>query len=205
MTYDFDKQLEWSKADLQDEDKLTIAAMLPGCLSVIPASDRQDRAGVDWIATLRKGAMVLIDCKTRTFGCARHWQDGQPDMALETWSVRPFGKFNTPRHLAKVGWALCETKNVDYILFKFDPRDTQAVYLLPYQSLRIAFRRNLAQWKKDYKVDVQTTETTQYRQGWQSEAVFVPATVVIRAMEQCYSGTLVRPDCSVQSSSSSAA
>ncbi len=173
--HSFTEKLAYSRGIREQTDQLTIQSMIAGCVRVDKTSLIDDRAGVDYIATLRNGATILIDGKTRTPGVAKYWRYG-PELALEKWSVMPQGKYMTPPHKQKVGWTLCESKNVDYILFTFAPSDSDDVFLYPYQLLRITFRRMIERWFKSYKVDVQDSS------GWESQCVFVPESVVWAAM-----------------------
>lgn len=178
MTHDFSERLRFSMGRLQASDTETILAMIPGCVSVAKSSGHADRAGIDYVATLRGGATVLIDAKNRDKGCKRFWIDGEPELALELWSVRPNGKYNTPKERARTGWTLREDTQVDLLLFKFDPADTRLVYLLSYQLLRGAFRANLADWKERFGIKIQDSKT------WESEAVMVPAFMVFDAINR---------------------
>jgi len=173
--HSFIEKLEYSRGVREQTDALTIQGMISGCTSVIKTGIIEDKAGVDYVAALRGGATILIDAKTRTPGCSRYWRQG-PELALELWSVMPGGKYNIPNTQAKKGWTVCETKNVDYILFTFDPADSREVFLYPYQLLRMTFRRMLPEWWKLYKHD------TQDSQGWESQCVFVPESVVWGAL-----------------------
>lgn len=161
-----------------------LMALIDGAVDVARADLETDKSGVDYIVTLRRGGIVTVDVKCREQGASKYWKmylgKKEPELALEVWSVRPFGRFSIPLHSARVGWALCESKNVDLILFVFHPQDSAEVVLVGYQHLRIAFRRNYYRWKLDYKTASQTTLSGQH--GWQSEAVFVPASVVISAI-----------------------
>lgn len=171
--YSFAEMLEYSRGVREQTDALTIQSMIDGCTQVVKTGVHDDRAGVDYVATLRKGATVLIDAKTRTPGCSRYWRQG-PELALERWSVMPNGKYGATQ--GKVGWTLCESKNVDYILFTFDSADSNEVFLYPYQLLRMTFRRMLPHWWQTFKVDIQDSVT------WQSQCVFVPESVVWDAL-----------------------
>lgn len=62
--------------------------------------------------------------------------------------------------------------------------DTRQVYLVCFQLLRIAFRSNLADWRRSFKTDVQTSDY------WESECIFVPATTVYEAMRRASIGRL---------------
>lgn len=181
MSYDFFDKLEVSKGRRSPSDMGTIKAILLGCVSVEAASIELDKLGVDYIAILRGGARVLIDVKTRDAGCSKFWKDG-PEFAIEMWSVMPGGKFNTPDERKKAGWTLDEAKLTDMILYTWDVTDCAFVYLLSFQTLRMAAQRNIAAWMKTYKTDIQ--ESNRNSVQWQSKAVFVPADVVQDAMRE---------------------
>ena len=181
--HSFDEKLAYSRGVREATDIETIRSLIAGCESVRKTDLFDDRAGVDYIATLRRGAEVLIDAKTRTPGCSRHWRNG-PELALEIWSVMPTEQ--SPD--GKVGWTACEEKNVDYILFTFPPDDSMAVYLYPFQLLRMAFRENYNGWASaGYKTDVQKS-TSQEMGAWQSKCIFVPEPVVWTAIRDVMQG-----------------
>lgn len=181
MTYDFKEMLNFSIGQRSDTDAATIKKLLHGCQTVEKNEvDGNDR-GVDYIATLRRGTVVLIDAKTRQKGCGRFWS-GEPELAIEIYSVMPGGLFDTPTDKAKAGWTLDESKLTHMILYTFDPSDSETTYLLPFQSLRIATARNREKWTARYKVGIQTSGS------WQSKAVFVPASVVIEAIKETFTG-----------------
>lgn len=184
MTYDFQERLSFSKGERKQSDALTIKALLDGCVTVTESSVAMDRMGVDYIATLRRGAEVFIDAKAREKGCSRYWKNGDPELAIEIWSVMPGGRFGTPRDKAKPGWTIDEAKITDMILYTFSFQDCSTAFLFPFQSLRIAARRMASHWMRRFKVDIQTSG------GWQSQAVFVPASEVIQAIELTYSATV---------------
>lgn len=179
--YSFAEMLDYSRGIREQTDALTIESLIVGCTYVKKTNEADDRAGVDYVATLRNGATILIDAKTRTPGCSRYWRQG-PELALEVWSVMPGGKYGIPQTQRKTGWTLCEKKNVDYILFTFAPSDSPEVFLYPYQLLRMTFARQLPQWRQAYKSDTQDSGT------WQSQCLFVPETVVWRALRDSMRG-----------------
>lgn len=181
--YDFSDQLQFSKGARCDRDIDTIMAILPGCIHVREASTELDKKGVDYVATLRGGAEVLIDAKTRAAGCSKYWR-AHPELAIERWSVMPGGKYGTPDDRAKAGWSLDEAKITDMILYVWDVEDCETAFLIPFQTLRIATRQNCHKWFKRFKSDVQDSGS------WQSEAVFVPAPEVIRALSRAQQFTI---------------
>lgn len=185
MTYGFQEQLDFSQGAKCESDAETIMSLLHGCASVTSSAGSGNDFGIDYIATLRRGAEVMIDAKTRAAGCSKFWRS-EPELAIEIWSVMPGGKFQTTH--GKAGWTLDESKRTDMVLYTFNPLDSPMAYLIPFHSLRMASVRNIGHWRKSYKVDIQ--ETIDGYRGWQSQAVFVPASVVIRAMEETYSGNV---------------
>ena len=180
MIYSFNERLQFSKGARQATDGETILSLLDGCVTVEASGIELDKQGVDYIATLRRGAEVYVDAKTRERGCSRFW-NGNPELAIERWSVMPGGKYN--HAFPKAGWTLDEQKKTDMILYTFHPSDCDIAFLIPFQSLRIAARRHIEQWEKTYKVDVQDSGS------WQSQAVFVPAPVVISAVTATFVST----------------
>lgn len=173
--YDFDDRLKLSKGVVKGTSVDTIMSILEGCVGVTSATEAMDKTGVDYIATLRGQASVYIDHKTREPGCRRYWKYGVPEMALERWSVMPEGGYE-----GKAGWTLDESKATHYILYTWDWKDSTEAYLLPFQLLRLAFRHNFNTWWDSYRHEIQASSRNGI--GWKSEAIFVPATVVVNAI-----------------------
>lgn len=185
-TYDFAERLAFSKALRQQSDEATLKVLFPQCVSVAKTDTDTDRMGVDYVVTLRRGARLLVDAKARDSGCCRYWRSG-PEVALETWSVRPGGKYAMPQHKAKVGWTLDESKDVDLILFTFHPDDHKFAYVRPLPLLRQAFHHNYLPWLERFKVDVQDSRE------WESACVFVPLRIVDQAIADVSKTQLVIP------------
>ncbi len=152
---------------LIDSDLSRIRRYFPKCQMVGKANLEQDKKGADYIATLKGGAKIFIDVKTRVKGASRYWQYGEPELALESYSVV---------ENEKLGWTLNDSAITDYILFTFDPSDTELFYILPFQQLRKAFWRNFKSWKEIYELKKQASD------NWHSSAMFVPASIVVKAV-----------------------
>lgn len=167
--FDFHERLEWSKGDRHESTPDTIRTMLDGCVDVRESTRDEERLGVDFVATLRGGATVLIDEKRRDEGASKYWRHNQPELALEIYSVVPEGD-----HKGVAGWTLSESKTTDLVLFTFDPCDSTTCYLLPFQHLRMAFRRNFVAWRNLFRVADQGTEGR-----YHSRCLFVPIDLVI--------------------------
>ena len=161
-------KLDYSLSKI-DSDIAIIKSHFPRCVAVERAPVDLDRRGVDYIATLTGGAKIFVDVKTREKGASRYWNHGEPELALEVYSV--------VEH-KKVGWALSTASPVDYILYTFDRADTDKSYMIPFQTLRKVFFENARDWQTRYKVKYQSSDS------WHSSAIFVPATVVLGAIRQ---------------------
>jgi len=121
-------------------------------------------------------ADVYIDAKTRKKGCGKYWL-GEPEVAIELWSVIPENGKN-----GKPGWTLDESKITDLIMYTFDQEDCNEVFLLSFQMLRIAARKNIKNWMNNFKVDIQSSYGKR-RSHWRSKAVFVPIPIVFNAIQ----------------------
>jgi len=186
--HDFKISLAWSKTNLQyNSDAAAIMDMLDGCVSVATSTEAMDKLGVDYIAKLRGGSDVYVDAKARRIGASRQrgWNPDDPLLAIEKWSVAPGGKYKIQR--TKPGWTLDESKVTDLILYTFDPSDSETRFLLPFQNLRIAARRLIHHWALRFGM------RTQDNGRYESQAVFVPASEVISAIETTYSATFTEP------------
>ena len=148
--------------------------MLAGCIDVRKSDLEDDRDGIDYIATLRRGAEVFIDHKARDRGCSKFWKRGEPELALEKWSVMPSQSCIHGR----TGWTLDEAKRTHYTLHTFFPEDSPKAYLLPFQLLRVTFRRHIDQWWARFH------HAPQPNNGYTSECLFVPASVVLDGIRQ---------------------
>ena len=171
--YGFKERLAFSKGCAGSNDAETIQRLLPGCINVIQAHEDLDKTGVDFVAHLRRGSKVNIDVKRRDLGVSKYWT-GEPELTLEQWSVVPS---NTKQGVA--GWTLDESKATDYILYVFHPADCRDAYLIPFQLLRMAFRRNNVTWRNAYRIGRCSTYGR-----YETESVFVPASVVIDHVAQ---------------------
>ena len=171
--FSFQERLGFSLGRRKDTDIETIMSILDGCESCVKTDHAMDLTGIDYVATLRRGAEVNIDAKARDAGASKFWDENIPDLALEIYSVVP--ESGRP---GKPGWTLNESSNVDLILFTFDPVDTRDAFLIGFQHLRMAFRRQYRHWTMFYKHGWQKSES------WTSECVFVPAPVVLSAITE---------------------
>lgn len=171
MTCEFYKDLEYSMGNRQKMDEELIKNAIPNCASVIKTDVEADKSGIDYYAVLDGGAIINIDAKTRRKGAVRNGEE--PYLALETWSVCP-----SNGNKGKVGWTCSRSTDVDMILYTFDPSEWNKFYLVPFQLLRMAFRSRYYEWREKWK------PRRQDNGSYQSEAMFVPASVVLRAVAE---------------------
>lgn len=172
MIHDFGQKLAFSMAERQAFDIELLKNAIVGCVSVEKTDEETDKTGVDYVATLRRGAEVMIDAKARERGASKYWKHGEPELALELWSVCP----SADNPDGKTGWTLSESTAVDMILYTFAPEDCNMFYLIPFQFLRMAFYHHCREWMRKYDVKFQSSGT------WRSQAVFVPASVVLASV-----------------------
>ena len=179
MLHCFDTYLNATKTDnAQESDMAAIKSKLSGCVDIRPAKDDQDRAGIDYIATIKGGREVYIDLKTRTQGCSKYWkartQSGEiiPELAIETWSVCP----NNRCPNGEVGWTLDCRKKTDLILYRFDPLDYGHPFLICFHTLRMAAEKRRHEWEMSCKIDRQRNHS------YYSESIFVRADWVKNAV-----------------------
>ncbi len=178
MNYEFSERLRFSRGQREKTDIETLQKMIVGCLNIEKTDEETDRAGVDYIVTLRGGAKILIDAKSRAKGAMKYWKYG-PEVALEVWS-------DIDRKTT--GWTLSESKNTDLILFTFDPKDTTECWLVSFQLLRIAFRNNIMDWQKEYKTAIQVSHY--HGRSWKSQCIFVPISQVEYSINETSRGVL---------------
>lgn len=167
-------------------DTAAIRGMIPGCTQVSRASRSQDLKGIDYIAELESGVKLAIDAKARSAGCRKFWRrtrggDREPDVHLETWSVIPGSAVPDDQPEGSIGWTLDSGKRTDLVLYTFDPADCDRCYLFGFQHLRAAFVRFRAEWMLEYHSARQ--HSCDNGREWRSECVFVPVTVVQRAIQ----------------------
>lgn len=171
--HDFHQKLEFSLAERQKVDICTLKNVIVGCVDIEKTSTEVDRTGIDYIATLRNGAKINIDAKAREKGASRFWRYGEPELVIEIWSSMPDGTWDgTP------GWTFNEASNVDYILYTFDESDCSVFYFIPFQLLRLAAIKHYDDWTEQYY------RKQQFNHGYISQAIFVPASVVLAAVEE---------------------
>ena len=72
--------------DQIDSDIAKIKNYFPNCSEVVRAKIDDDKQGIDYIATLKGGAQIFIDAKTREKGASCYWKHGEPELALEIYS-----------------------------------------------------------------------------------------------------------------------
>ena len=117
---------------------------------------RAQRGGIDRVMTLNSGRTLTVDEKVRD----KVW----PDILLEYWS---------DRDRKTVGW-VAKDLACDFIAYAFVPSAT--CYLLPFQTLRRAWRMNGKQWVKQYQ------KIEALNEGYVTVSVAVPISALMAAL-----------------------
>lgn len=180
MRYSFKEKLEYSLGEREIFDISILKKIIPKCIDIVKTDEAVDKTGIDYVATLEDGATINIDAKTREAGSSRWWLYGEPELALERWSVVRENNIKP-----KIGWTLNTESLVDYILYTFDKDDSNKFYFIPFQLLRIAFQNNGRDWSSKYGIKLQLSE---YNSKWHSSAVFVPASVILAEVNKLMTG-----------------
>ena len=169
---DFNEQLETSYR-YRDEDIRIIGEFFPLHTSIIVATVAMDKAGADYIVTMKGGKELNVDVKRRIGeDCKKYARHGEMELALETYSI-----VEDETHQKKYGWTVDPAKVTDYILYAFDRNVCDVCYIFPYQSLKQAFIRYFKEWKSTgYSIKQQDNG------GYKSEAMFVPVSVLRNAI-----------------------
>lgn len=147
---------------------------VPGVFEARLAPSRQDKNGTDWFLHRENGKPLRVDCKVRR----EDWSikdKPEDDLALETWSVIED---------RVLGWTRDATKETDYILWLW--KDTGRWCLIPFPLLCQVFQSKWEEWRSAFKTRQQETP---WRGGsYHSECVFVPRSIVWKAIYQRYGG-----------------
>lgn len=83
-----------------------------------------------------------------------------------------------------VGWTCDTGKDTDYVLW--DWTDTGRHWLVPFLPLCCAMQDNWIEWSREYKTAQQRTADGSGN-GWTSEVIFVPRSVLARAIVERFS------------------
>ena len=173
----FTECYEYSMGAREQFDASVILKFMPNGATVEKTDSSLDKQGVDYIVTLKDGSTVTIDAKTRKPGAGRYWH-GEPELCLERYSVV---------EEKKVGWLFKNSPvHPDYILYTFDKSDTDKFYIFPYVLLRKAAYVNWKLWERRYGIRRQGNTS---HGGYNSDAIFVPAGVLVRAVSAQMEGT----------------
>ena len=133
MIHDFDKSLEMSQAQSDAPWWIDVyRKAFPDMAAAVNVRDDgwAQRGGIDRVITLNSGKTLTVDEKVR--------DKDYPDFCLEYWSSI---QSKTP------GW-VAKDLACDFIAYAFIPSAT--CYLLPFQTLRRAWRENHKIWVKTY-------------------------------------------------------
>ena len=154
MIHDFWEQIEYSLLPC-DEPFWTAVyeEAFPDMVDLKTVSDlHKQKLGIDRVITLGNGKRFFVDEKKR--------KRTYPDILLEYVAVNTTGA---------PGW-MEKNLAIDYIAYAFMP--TKTVYLIPWDSLKMAWKRNKGRWMVIYK-DVEGKN-----EGYITHSIAVPIEVL---------------------------
>lgn len=176
IRYGFGDQLRMSQGSLQNASVAQILmAEIPGAVSVMRASEVEDRQGIDYWVNLKSGRQG-IDAKVRSEDWAMR---GSDDLALEIWSVEE-------RKI--IGWTRDSNKRTDYVIWWWT--DTGRWCLIPFPMLCAVFIKKWQQWSEEFRTARQFTPYGE--DGWHSVCVFVPRKIVWSTIYQTFGGVPIK-------------
>lgn len=178
MSNNFEECYRFSLGERERFDKSLLKGFFPLYDEVYKTQEGEDKQGVDYHVTRSDGSEVTIDAKTRKPGARKYWRHGEPELCIERYSIVE----------KKVkGWLFKDSPvHPDYIMYTFDRQDTEFFYVVPYQQLRKAAFKHGKQWAEKYGIKEQPNEG--FGRQYHSDAVFVPASVVLQAIKEEMAG-----------------
>ena len=173
---EFKEQFQKSRS-FAEEDKEIIRRFFHSTDEVVQAPDELDKRGADYIVTIynRNSSPIYVDVKRREGNdYVKYWKNGEPELALETYSIIAEDGNN------KYGWTVDWHKITDYVLYVFPDDVCTKRWMFPYQQLKSAFVTHFNEWKNmGYSIKREKNN------GYTSEAMFVPVSAVIKAINEC--------------------
>ncbi|GAG80286.1 unnamed protein product, partial [marine sediment metagenome] len=143
---------------------------------------KDEKKGIDFFVCMNSGKKIKVDAKFREKGASIWWKNGEEELALEIWSIKPKTYYNFTNLTSKqqLGWTLDDSKETDYILYVFNEADSKNIFIFDFELLKNALQAHGREWIKQYKHVQQRTNAGAYT--WVSEVVFVPISVVQNAI-----------------------
>lgn len=176
----FRKKKIYSLGENESRDINILKNLFPDSIDIIKTCEKEDlETGVDYKVILNDSVTINVDGKTREKGSSKFWKYGYPELALETWSVK-----ESSERKGKIGWTLDNEKDLDYILYTFYPSDSNLIFFLPFQQLKMLFVKKMKDWENKY--GLMTQQSYDGWSGWESECIFVPYTEVLSEMRSTF-------------------
>lgn len=158
MIHDFAESLAKSQAQADAPWWINVyREAFPNLASAVNVRDDgwAQRGGIDRVLTLTSGKTLSVDEKVR--------EEDWPDILLEYWS-------DFARRIP--GW-VAKDLACDFIAYAFVPSRT--CHLLPFQTLRRAWRLNCKDWVRDFR------RVEAHNNGYTTVSVAVPTPTLLRA------------------------
>lgn len=130
------------------------------------ADMKAQRLGVDRVVVTKSEKRLRVDEKVRR----TVW----PDILLEYWSKEP-----TSDNRGVLGW-VAKDLHTDFIAYAFVP--SQTCYLLPFQTLRVAWKRNGRKWVDRHKIVRAQNVDKATGHEWTTTSVAVPVEELLNSL-----------------------
>lgn len=177
MPHDFRERLAFSEGvELTRGILAHLYENIPGATDVVKANEDDDRNGTDyWIS--RKGLPAIsVDMKNREFCPIERFNSD--DACIETCSVFQNGQRK------KIGWTLDHGKRTELIVYTWPHANGRRFWVLYFPLLCAAAQRHFEEWKNTYG------ERPTPNRGYQTLNVYVPRTVIARAIRDLAGGVV---------------
>lgn len=167
--HDFRASLDWSHSQSDQPWWETVyRRMFPDFDHMIDLRNdmRAQRLGIDRTVVTKSGKHVSIDEKVR--------RNDWGDILLEYWSSKP-----TDTQRGVFGW-VAKDLHTDFIAYAFSK--SQTCYLLPFQTLRAAWKRHGREWVATFGSVEANNRDPSSRRAWTTVSVPVPIDTLLDSL-----------------------
>jgi hypothetical protein len=148
---------------------------------------QKDKQGVDLEIVTPDNQSITIDVKQRNSGSSKYWGLGMPELPIEFWSCI---------ERKQPGWIIDDTKINDWVLFVFDPSDSNHYFLFHTNELRKVAKYRIHTWRRNYKTYIQHTKGNW--EDYHSEVAFIPVKELIHCYKTDFPNALMQEGMVIQ-------
>ena len=158
--HNFNEQLQFSRGQIKEYwwEEIYFKAF-PTLKSVVEITEDgwAQRAGIDRLIILNSGKQIYVDEKVR--------RNNYGDILLEYWS---------DEEKQRPGW-IAKDLATDFIAYAIVP--IRECYLLPFHTLRRAWKENRFNWVRNYK------EVRAQNRGYVTVSVAIPTDILLKSLQ----------------------